>query len=345
LEIQLIRSKASRLHYSYVTMLSLTEEEVRARLDPRVVISAIEAAFRDRYSSTVTPPRTHLQLEQSAFLIMPCYDRSGRVLGVKLVVVRTASFGAAGFEDGPAVQATYMLLNPETGAPKLIIPANYLTEIRTAATSAVATKFLARQDASTLGIFGTGRQARAHATVLPLVRHFQRVLVCGREPRRAEQFVREITNEIRPMIHAVDARTCAAESDVICTCTTSHNPLIEGDLLRAGTHLNLIGAFQPHTREVDSVTVQRAQVVVDTYEGAMAEAGDLLVPIQEGSIGRDHIISDLHELVSGKRSGRSRPEDITIFKSVGCALEDLVTAELVIPSPQPSVRASTPLPS
>ena len=322
-------------------MLTLKEEEVRARLDPRVVISAIEAAFRDRYSSTVTPPRTHVQLEQSAFLIMPCYDRSGRALGMKLVVVRTASFRAAGFDDGPAVQATYMLLNPETGAPKLIIPANYLTEIRTAATSAVATKFLSRQDASTLGIFGTGRQARAHAKVLPLVRRFERVLVCGREARQAEQFVGEISNETGLRMHAVDARTCAGESDVICTCTTSHNPLMEGDLLRAGTHLNLIGAFQPHTREVDSATVQRAHVVVDTYDGAMAEAGDLLVPIREGSIGRDHIISDLHQLVSGQRSGRSGPEDITIFKSVGCALEDLVTAELVISSPQPCVRAST----
>jgi alanine dehydrogenase len=311
-------------------MLALTEDEVRTRLDPMATIFAIESAFGDRYGSIVMPARTHLQLDGSTFLIMPCYDRRGRALGMKLVVVRTASTRPAASGHEPSVQATYMLINPETGVPKLIIPANYLTDLRTAATSALATKFLAREDARTLGIFGTGRQARVHAKVLPLVRRFHRLLVCGREPGSTEQFAREMSNETRLTITSVDARTCAAESDVICTCTTSHAALFDSNSLRPGAHLNLVGAFQPHTREVDSLTVQRAQVVVDTYEGALAEAGDLLIPMQEGCIGREHIICDLHELVSGKTSGRKGAEDITLFKSVGCALEDLVTAELVM---------------
>jgi ornithine cyclodeaminase len=130
-------------------------------------------------------------------------------------------------------------------------------------------------------------------------------------------------------IEAVDAFTCAAQSDVICTCTNAHTPLFDGNLLRPGTHLNLIGTFQPQAREVDSITIQRAQVVVETYEGALAEAGDLLIPISEGLITREHVRADLHELVSGKKTARRSREDITVFKSVGCALEDLVTAELL----------------
>jgi ornithine cyclodeaminase/alanine dehydrogenase-like protein (mu-crystallin family) len=303
---------------------SLTEGDVRERLDGRQVISAIEAAFRDRYSSVIVPTRSHISLANGIFLVMPCYDRTGHALGMKLVVV----------QDQPArpedrIQATYLLLDPQTGAPKLILPANYLTDLRTAATSAVATKFLAREDAKTLGIFGTGRQARAHTRVLPLVRRFERVLICGKEAGLAREFAEEVSAEVGVPVEPTAAAECAANSDVICTCTTSPVPLFDGNLLRAGTHMNLVGAFQPHTREVDSVAIQRARVIVDTYDGALAEAGDLLIPMREGVIGRDHIVADLHELVSGKKTGRTAATEITLFKSVGCALEDLVTAELL----------------
>jgi ornithine cyclodeaminase/alanine dehydrogenase-like protein (mu-crystallin family) len=130
-------------------------------------------------------------------------------------------------------------------------------------------------------------------------------------------------------IEAVDAETCARESDVLCTCTTSGVPLFDGWWVRPGTHLNLVGAFQPETREVDDETVKRARVVVDTYDGALAEAGDLLIPLKNGAIHRDHVVADLHEIASGKKQGRTSHEDITLFKSVGCALEDLVTAQLI----------------
>jgi ornithine cyclodeaminase/thiomorpholine-carboxylate dehydrogenase len=159
-------------------MNTLTEDDVRRLLDPARVIGAIENAFRDLYPSTVVPARTHINLDGGIFLAMPCYDGNGHILGMKLVVV----------QDSPAwpedrVQATYMLLDPATGRPKMVIPAKYLTDLRTAATSAVATKFLAREDVRVLAIFGTGRQARAHIRVVPLVRRFERVLVCGENPK------------------------------------------------------------------------------------------------------------------------------------------------------------------
>lgn len=305
-------------------MVELSEDDVFRGLDPTRLISAIEVAFRDRYPHVSIPVRTHIELADGIFLIMPCYGRARHALGMKLVVVQANPVRS---ED--RVQATYMLLDPATGRPRLLLSAKYLTDLRTAATSAVATRYLVGEDARVLGVFGTGRQARTHLKVMPLVLRFERVLICGKDPGQTREFAKEISAELRLPVDATDARTCATESDVICACTTSQTPLFDGNLLHPGTHLNLVGAFQPHAREVDSATIQRARVVVDTYDGALAEAGDLLIPMRDGLIGQDHIVSDLHELVSGKRVGRIGAADITVFKSVGCALEDLVAAELL----------------
>jgi len=316
----------------------LTEADVRQLLNPTHLCAAIESAFRDRYPSISLPQRTHAELAHGIFLAMSCYDRAAGTLGMKLVLVRDQAQHrpADRSHDSPAltegrVQATYLLLDPETAQPRLTIAANYLTDLRTAATSAVATKFLARPDSSTLGIFGTGRLARAHLTVLPLVRHFQRVLICGRNPSRSAEFVQQLSRELSGVtVTAVDARTCAAESDVLCTCTSNSAPLFDGRDLRPGTHLNLVGAFRPETREVDTHTILRSRVVVDTYSAAASEVGELLIPLQEGAITRNHVAADLHELVSGTKQGRRSSEEITVFKSVGCALEDLVAAELLL---------------
>jgi len=302
----------------------LTEADVHQLLDPKEVISAIEAAFRDRYPTTIMPTRTQMKLADGVFLIMPCYDRDARGLGMKLVKFNETPSLA---ED--RIQATYILLDAESGCAKLVIPANYLTDLRTAATSAVATKFLARPDARVLGVFGTGRQARAHLRVLPHVRQFERALVSGLDMEGTRDFAAEMSQELKMKVEAVYSRTCAAESDVLCTCTTSPNPLFDGAMLRNGTHINAIGSFQPHTRELDDATVQRARIAVDTFDGAQAEAGDLIIPMKSGSVPRNHWLADLHQVVSGKVHVRTTPSEITLFKSVGCALEDLAAAELL----------------
>jgi len=309
-------------------MLSLTEEDVRRALDPVQLISAIEAAFRDRYPSIVLPERTIVPNATGIFLSMSCYDRSANAFGLKLVQVRDRSLPDI---PGGRVQATYLLLDPETAQPRLTVSANYLTDLRTAATSAVATSLLASPDASTLGIFGTGRLARAHLRVIPLVRTIRRVLVCGSDPSRSKSFADQTRFENPALtIEAADPHACAIESDVLCCCTSSPSPLFDGRDLRPGTHLNLVGAFQPHTRESDTHTIQNARVVVDTYESVQSEMGDLVIPMKEGAISSDHVIANLHELVGGKKKGRTAPEEITLFKSVGCALEDMVAAELLL---------------
>jgi ornithine cyclodeaminase/alanine dehydrogenase-like protein (mu-crystallin family) len=311
---------------TWATVQEFSEEQVAQLLAPPKVIAALEDSFRRDYRKTVwMPPRTHLEIPSlGVLLIMPCHDREQGRMGIKLVLVRNHSTAS-----GETVRATYFLLDPETAAVQAVVAANRLTEVRTAAASALATKYLARPDSATLGVFGTGRQARAHIQVLPAVRAFRRVLVCGSTPERSQAFVRQWPAQQNITLEPADAHHCLAEADVVCTCTTSRVPLFDGRRLRPGTHLNLVGAFQPQAREVDDEAIRRARVVVDTYEGALAEAGDLLQPLERGVIRREHIAADLHELVSGKKPGRRSAQEITLFKSVGFAFEDLVAAALV----------------
>ena len=300
-------------------MRLFSEDQVRSAIKVDEVIAAIRAAFARGFAAVHMPARTMLEMDDAILLVMPCYDSALHAAGVKLVSVSAKA----------GVQAAYELLDPQTGIALARMEANYLTDVRTAATSAVATDLLVRSDVETLGVFGSGRLAVAHLAVLPRVRKFKRFLVCGSGRSDLKVFCAKMKKEYALDVEAVGAQTVAKESDVICTCTTTHEPLFDGNWLRPGTHLNLVGAFQPETREVDDITVKRARVVVDTYEGAMQEAGDLLVPINNGTIDRSHIAADLHEIASGKKPARTRVDSITLFKSVGCGLEDLVTAQLI----------------
>jgi alanine dehydrogenase len=299
-----------------------SEEQVHQAINIDDVIRVIREAFARGFGAVHMPARTILNMDDAVLLVMPCYDSARHAAGVKLVSVSAKA----------GVQAVYELLDPETGIALARMEANYLTDVRTAATSAVATGLLARNDVTTLGIFGNGRQARAHFAALPRVRKFKRFLVCGSGRSDLAAFCSEMKNDLGLNVETTNAETLARESDVICTCSTATLPLFDGNWLRPGTHLNLVGAFQPETREVDDIAIERSYVVVDTYEGTLQEAGDLLIPIKNGTIDRSHIAADLHEIASGKKPARANAESITLFKSVGCALEDLVTAQLIYQS-------------
>ncbi len=302
-------------------MLLLSEQQVRKLADVDEVIHVLREAFARDFTQTLRMPvRTSLPLRDGGvLLLMPAWDSAIGYAGVKLVTVTRAA----------GVNAAYELLDATTGEILARMEANWLTDLRTAATSAVATDLLARSDVQALGIFGSGRQASSHFSVLPKVRRFSRFLVCGSGRDGLSAFRARMKQEHGILVEPVDAATCVRESDVICTCTTSPVPVLDGRLLRPGTHLNLVGAFQPETREADDESMHRSRIVVDTYAGALAEAGDLLIPLQSGSITREQIIGDLHEIASGKKQGRTNAGEITLFKSVGCALEDLVTAKLI----------------
>jgi ornithine cyclodeaminase/alanine dehydrogenase-like protein (mu-crystallin family) len=301
-------------------VVNLTELQVRQLADVDQVIAAIRTAFARDYSATLRMPvRTCLELADGAvLLLMPCYDSALGMAGVKTVTVSK--------ETG--VNAAYELIDPRSGRILARMAANYLTDLRTAATTAVATALLARSDVETLGVFGCGRQAIAHLTVLSHVRKFRKFLACGTSRASTEEFCRKMKSDHGLEVKAVEAELCLREADVVCTCTTSPTPVFDSRRLRPGTHLNLVGAFQPDTREVDDETMKRARIFVET-DHALAEAGDLLIPLKNGAIRRERILGDLHEIASGKKQGRTSDDEVTLFKSVGCALEDLVTAELV----------------
>jgi alanine dehydrogenase len=299
-----------------------SEEQVRNAINADDVIRVIRQAFVRGFATVRMPVRSVLKMNDAVLLVMLCYDSALHAAGVKLVSVSQKA----------RVQAVYELLDPETGIALARMEANYLTDARTAATSAVATDLLARKNVETLGIFGSGRLAMAHLAALPRVRNFTRFLVCGSGRSDLMTFCASMKKEFNLNVETASAEKLARESDVICTCTSSPTPLFDGNWLRPGTHLNLVGAFQPDTREVDETTIKRSYVVVDAFDGALQEAGDLLIPIKNGMIDDSHIVADLHEIVSGKKPGRKSADSITLFKSVGCALEDLVTAQMIYES-------------
>src|SRR5260370_26590180 len=250
-------------------MYYLNEKQVRGLADVDEVIRAIRAAFARDFAACM-PARTSMELAgRAVVLLMPCYDSAVSAAGVKIVTVSRQA----------GVNAAYELLDPATGEVLARMEANYLTDLRTAATSAVATDLLARNDAETLGVFGSGRQAAAHLAVLPRVRGFRRFLVCGSGRSDLKHFRARMKQDHGIEVEPVDAEACVRESDVVCTCTNSAMPLFDGCWLKPGAHLNLVGAFQPETREVDDETVRRARVVVETYAAVLAEAGDLLIPL------------------------------------------------------------------
>ena len=290
--------------------------ELARRLPMEAAIDALEAAFRDGDPSA-TPLRSHVSTPAGALLLMPAVGEPG--VGVKLVTLTDGNRD----RGLPLIHAVYALFDPHTQAPRLLVDGSALTALRTAAVSGLATRLLARDDAHRLVIFGAGVQARSHLDAIVAVRAVAELAVVSRSRTRAEQLVS--VADTMGIGASVGEPGAVEHADVVCTCTTSTEPVFDGVLLAEGAHVNAVGAFQPHTREVDSQTVRRARVVVETRAVAMEEAGDLLIPIGEGVVGADHVVADLQEVVRGA-DVRRNAGDVTLFESVGLAFEDLAVA-------------------
>lgn len=294
-------------------------DEVHAALPWAALAEVLERAFVR--GAQVPVRHAHALSPEDSLLLMPAWD--GELVLVKLVTVMPSA--------AHTVQATVLAMDRASGAPLAVLDGEALTLRRTAATSALAARSLAREDASTLLLVGTGRLApwmvRAHAALRPSIR---RILVWGRNAQAAQACARTLADEGLPVQAAADLEAAVRSTHIVCCATTSSMPLVRGRWLSPGTHLDLVGGFKPHMREVDDEAVLRARVVVDTYAGALAEAGDLTQPMAAGLIGREHVAAELAELLRGERAGRRSEDEITLFKSVGTALEDLAAAELVL---------------
>ncbi len=310
-------------------MLVLDEARTRAALPWGPLIDAIERMFA---SDCVMPVRHHHAMavpgeSDATLLLMPAWV-PGRYSGVKVLSL----FPDNGLRGLPAIYGTYLLSSGTTGEMLAIVDGGELTARRTAATSALAARKLARADASELLVCGTGRLSlnlmQAHAEV----RSLTRIHVWGRNGDTAERIAAEARIMGLPAIAVTDLAAAARTADVISCATLSSQPLIDGSWLKAGAHLDLVGGYKPDMREADDTAIRRASVFVDTLAGATHEAGDIVQPLASGVLTPDGIRAELAELVRGEKPGRRDDNEITLFKSVGAALEDLAGAILAYES-------------
>ncbi len=288
------------------------------------------AALRDAFSAKHHAPDRHIHeiavpgAREATALLMPAWIE-GEIYGVKLANI----FPSNGELGLPSVSSIYVAFHGRTGQVRATMDGGTLTVRRTAATSALASSYLSRPDSSTLLMVGAGRMApmliAAHRSIRPIAR----VLIWARDPLRAAGLAKVTNAEV-----VTDLSRAVAQADIISTATLSHAPLIEGRWLRPGTHLDLVGAYAPAMRETDAEAVARASVFIDTPGGARAEAGDLIQAEREGRFSWSDVRAHLADLTTGRHAGRTSESEITLFKSVGAAIEDLAAARLVLAASQ-----------
>lgn len=311
--------------------LLLTRDDIQALLTMEEAIQAMEDAFRRHALGKVTMPlRTAIPVPEhrGLDLVMPAYVAGeGGGLGLKVVSVYPDNPAR---HDLPIILGTVLLQDPQTGALLAIMDGTYLTAMRTGAAGGVAARCLARPDVRRAGLFGAGVQARTQLLALCHVRPIEEVWVYDPVAESATRFAAEMGERLGIPVHvARDPREAAEGMDVVVTATTSRTPVLDGTWVAPGTHVTGVGSHTPEARELDGTLIRRARVVVDERRAALSEAGDLILPLKEGLIGEDHIAAELGEVVVGLRPGRETPEQVTVFKSVGLAFQDIAAATKV----------------
>jgi alanine dehydrogenase len=311
-------------------VLVLDKREVESLLDPDELRAAVGAALADLSAGRASMPTRIAALvpERDALLaVMPAYLPSAGALTTKLVSLFPRN------TDRPTHQAVIVAFDPITGSPAALMDGEAITAARTAAGSALATDLLARRDAATLAVLGAGVQARAHLRALPRVRGFSEIIVAARDHTKAEALAREISSETGRRSRAASFEDAVRAADVVCACTHSADPVVRRAWLREGTHVNSVG-FNTAGREIDGETVAAALVVVESRAAALAPppggSNDLSWPIRDGLMDASHVHAELGELVSGSRPGRADMAQLTLYKSVGVAVEDAAAAALVL---------------
>jgi alanine dehydrogenase len=306
----------------------LSESDVRALLPMDELIGAMRGALGQFSAGAVTQPlRSVIQVGDtpSFFGVMPALMAEPAALGAKLVTV----FGGNAAAGLPTHLATIVLLDPATGELRAILDGRYITEARTAAVSAVATDLLAREDADTLALIGSGVQARSHLDALVRVRRLREVRVWSRDPRHCAAFLRDVQPACDvPLRVCPSARDAVHTASIVVLVTSSPDPVVESAWIDDGTHVCAVGACRPDQREMDGALVARGRLFVDARAAALAEAGDVILPIKEGLFTAGHIAGEIGEVVMGRVPGRQARDQVTIFKSLGVAVEDVAAAHL-----------------
>lgn len=310
-------------------VLMLSRSDIKNLITMPEAIEALRAAHAEFSRGEANMPvRSVITIPANDgwYGIMPAYLPSSRALGLKSVTVykQNPSRGI------PATLGLTLLLDPETGVPISVMDAGYLTGVRTAAASGVATDLLARKDARELAVLGPGVQGRHHTLAMTSVRPIERVRVYDRSRENAEKFREEMQAQVKAQIEvAASEEEAVRGADVIVLTTTSPTPVIQLPWLKPGVHINGVGAHAPAVREIPSDVIAAARVVVDSREAGLKEAGDLIMAIAEGKVTAEHFADELGEVADGTKPARTSPEQITIYKSVGIAIQDMAVAAMV----------------
>jgi alanine dehydrogenase len=310
----------------------ISRDEVKNAITMAQAIETVKVAFAQLSRGRArVPVRTQLgvPLHDGVTLFMPAYLEESDELGMKMVSVFSGNI-----EQGlPTINAMVTLVDAETGLPTASIDGTYLTALRTGAASGAATDLLARKDAKTVAILGTGVQGRTQLRAVSTVRSIERAVVFDKRQKSAETFAEEMAKAGPPIPHRIEVASSATEAlrdaDVVCTATTSMTPVFSDENLKPGVHVNAIGSFTPQMQELPMATVGRALLVVDSREAVWAEAGDLIIARKEGFITDGSVHAEIGEIVSGVKPGRTSDEQVTLFKSVGNAVQDVSVAARV----------------
>jgi len=306
--------------------LFVNKEKIASLLPMDECIEVMQKMFSSLAAGECLQPlRNIMRLPDGSGVLgmMPGHAAKLGVMGIKVISVFHAN-KEAGF---PSHQGIVMLFDAKNGQPLMLFDALEITAIRTAAASAVATKLLSRKDSSTLAIIGSGEQAKRHIEAMLLVRNIQQINLWSRDENNAKHLVNELSAEYNLPVHIKkNVQQAVEHADIICTVTASKEPVVMGDWISAGSHINAVGSSTPFSRELDTTAIARSKLFTDRYESIFNEAGDFLIPKKEGAVTDDHVKAEIGEVLSGAKKGRENDEEITVFKSLGIAAEDIFSA-------------------
>ncbi len=307
----------------------LSRDDIRQTVTMLQAIALMREAFASLSAGSVSVPvrgSVEMAPDRARGLIMPVYSSAMKRYGVKLVTL-TDGNPVRGL---PFIQGLMIVFDSETGTPLGLMDAGFVTALRTGAASGLATDLLARRDASVAVIFGAGTQARTQLEGIAGVRDLKKVYVFSLNEGDSRTFAGEMEARLGVNVVATAKRDVVSEADIICTATTSKEPVFRDEDLKAGVHINGIGSYKPEAREIPGETIARGTVVVDSRESALSEAGDLIIPMHQGLFKRESLHGEIGEVVLGKRRGRSTSDEITVFKSVGNAVQDLALSAAIL---------------
>lgn len=314
-------------------MLALSKNDVQKAVTMREAINAVEKAFTQYYLKLATIPlrtRIHCNKANGDVLFMPALMDELNGIGIKIVSVFPNNIKY----NKPTISAIMLVNDVFTGEPLAIMDATYLTALRTGAASGVATRHLANPNATKVAIFGSGGQALKQLEAVLEERRIQEVYVYDIDGGKAKNFVKACEKELNRFNFHIKQATNPSEAvhhaDIIVTATTSKKPVFSGKDIKPGAHINGIGSFTPQMQEIDEITICKAnKIVIDSYEASLKEAGDLITPLEKGLIKKENIYSELGKITAGKTPGRETLEEITLFKSVGIAVQDIAVAKII----------------